>query len=297
MNAIYSQQARYLYELIQNADDANYNNAVQVQANPTLHFTLASDRLLVETNEDGFTCANVKAICAISESSKKLSGDDDSIGEKGIGFKSVFRIARSVHIQSGPFWSFTLENNSEDVLSIFCPIPTARETLCEGFSTRITLHLKEGMRHRVAKELQLLPENAIMFLRKITRLKIRFRDAGADKGLPQSREILKNISQDINDGGIIALRSVTQTRDASQGQVVESSFGSRYKSFGCKLTNLARDEKRHRQEAPVYVAFPLQENDNKPKRSDRGETVFAFLPMSRVRELPVCVRSYNYRHH
>ncbi len=43
----------------------------------------------VRNNEQGFTEANVRALCAINNSTKK--GIQGYIGQKGIGFKSVFK--------------------------------------------------------------------------------------------------------------------------------------------------------------------------------------------------------------
>ena len=55
--------------------------------------------------EKGFTKQNVRAITAIGESTKSalLSNGHEQIGEKGVGFKSVFGIARSVEIHSNGF--------------------------------------------------------------------------------------------------------------------------------------------------------------------------------------------------
>ena len=58
-------------------------------------------------NEKGFTPANVFAITGSAEASKNISVEKVEIGEKGIGFKSVFGIANRVLIQSGMF-SFAL---------------------------------------------------------------------------------------------------------------------------------------------------------------------------------------------
>jgi hypothetical protein len=66
-----------------------------------LRFEIGPNAFVVETNEDGFSRANIEAICAMGEISKKASDTDDRIGEKGFGFKSVFSIADEVTVQSG----------------------------------------------------------------------------------------------------------------------------------------------------------------------------------------------------
>ena len=171
VSSIYSAPSRYLFELIQNADDAIYSQAVQRQEQPYVSFTLTDTDLIVDTNEDGFRAANVRAICTVSESSKKVTADDQSIGEKGIGFKSVFNIAHRVHIQSG-VWSFRFDHNKQDPLSMYIPIPTDHQVLPNGVRTRIKLTYKPGNTGRIMRDLRELSQNTIMFLRHLTRLGI-----------------------------------------------------------------------------------------------------------------------------
>ena len=54
-------------------------------------------------NEVGFTKSNVRSITAIGESTKKKIQTGNVIGEKGIGFKSVFEVAEKVTIHSNGF--------------------------------------------------------------------------------------------------------------------------------------------------------------------------------------------------
>ena len=55
----------------------------------------------MHSNQIGFSKDEVEAICSINSSTKKnKTGTNDSIGEKGIGFKSVFRAADMVWLSS-----------------------------------------------------------------------------------------------------------------------------------------------------------------------------------------------------
>ena len=63
-----------------------------------MHFDPDDTYLRVWSNQVGFKPKDIQAICAINRSSKK--GDLNSTGEKGIGFKSVFKIADIVTICS-----------------------------------------------------------------------------------------------------------------------------------------------------------------------------------------------------
>lgn len=68
---------------------------------PLLAFHVYPRCIVVECNEDGFTHENLVVICDVGRSSK--TGAQGYIGEKGIGFKSVFMVAWKVYIQSNDF--------------------------------------------------------------------------------------------------------------------------------------------------------------------------------------------------
>ncbi|GFH15830.1 DUF3883 domain-containing protein [Haematococcus lacustris] len=83
---LYSRDSHFVLELVQNADDNSYPPGVI----PTLEFVLHEDRITVLNNEVGFSEANLRALCDVGRSTKaNVSG---YIGQKGIGFKSVFRV-------------------------------------------------------------------------------------------------------------------------------------------------------------------------------------------------------------
>ncbi|KAL8162904.1 hypothetical protein V2J09_014393 [Rumex salicifolius] len=95
---LYSQDSHFLLELIQNADD----NAYHEDQEPTLMFILQNNRIVVLNNEKGFTDQNIRALCDVGNSTKKGSSAG-YIGQKGIGFKSVFRVTDAPEIHSNGF--------------------------------------------------------------------------------------------------------------------------------------------------------------------------------------------------
>ena len=91
---LYSKKSHFILELIQNADDNEYVEGTV----PQLTFKLAPGRLVLVNNEIGFSERNVQVLCSVGDSSKaKKSG---YIGEKGIGFKSVFTVSNAPEIHS-----------------------------------------------------------------------------------------------------------------------------------------------------------------------------------------------------
>ena len=92
-----SSNAHFVLEMVQNADDNMYHDIVK----PTIKIELYPNAVLVYNNEIGFQEENINAICSAGESTKKYSSG--YIGQKGIGFKSVFRISNSPEIHSNGY--------------------------------------------------------------------------------------------------------------------------------------------------------------------------------------------------
>ncbi|KAE9371829.1 hypothetical protein N431DRAFT_559247 [Stipitochalara longipes BDJ] len=113
---LYQSSTHFLLELIQNADDNLYASNMQ----PSVHFTYSNGSLRVDCNEVGFSPRNVEALCRVGQSTKKCGENATRyVGEKGIGFKSVFKAADVVWISSGPC-SFKFDKNKQ--LGIIAPI-------------------------------------------------------------------------------------------------------------------------------------------------------------------------------
>ncbi|MBD2452468.1 ATP-binding protein [Nostoc sp. FACHB-152] len=112
---LYSKETHFVLELIQNADDNQYKKEII----PTLILTIDSQKIVVKNNETGFTEENVRAICNVGASTKtKVKG---YIGEKGIGFKSVFRISDEPQIFSNGFQFKFQHQNDKDQLGFVVP--------------------------------------------------------------------------------------------------------------------------------------------------------------------------------
>lgn len=92
---IYSESQRFVFELIQNADDAAKN------ANNEVHFEFHTGCLIVSHNGVPFSEEDIKALTSAGSSTKKA--DTTKTGYKGIGFKSVFGKSERVTIFSDGF--------------------------------------------------------------------------------------------------------------------------------------------------------------------------------------------------
>src|SRR5665213_1578954 len=104
---IFEHAHHYVFELTQNADDNSY----PADAEHFLKLVLLEDDptgtpgsrgcLCVLNDEAGFERAHVESLCDIGNSTKH--NREGYIGEKGIGFKSVFLISDRPHIISNGY--------------------------------------------------------------------------------------------------------------------------------------------------------------------------------------------------
>jgi hypothetical protein len=87
LGQLYSERTHFIFELIQNAEDAGATE---------LSFELFPDRLEVRHDGRPFTDADVRGVCGVGQSRKSLT----SIGQFGIGFKSVYAYTKTPHVYS-----------------------------------------------------------------------------------------------------------------------------------------------------------------------------------------------------
>uniref|UniRef100_A0A8C2JT10 Wu:fj29h11 n=1 Tax=Cyprinus carpio TaxID=7962 RepID=A0A8C2JT10_CYPCA len=96
---LYSKDTHFVLELIQNADDNCYPDG---REHPALAFVVERDCITILNNECGFEENNVRAICDVGRSTKGKH-KYGYIGQKGIGFKSVFKVTDCPEIHSNGF--------------------------------------------------------------------------------------------------------------------------------------------------------------------------------------------------
>ncbi|KAM8729268.1 uncharacterized protein AB9X84_026582 isoform 1-T2 [Acanthopagrus schlegelii] len=97
---LYSKDTHFVLELIQNADDNSYPSETGFL--PALALVVEKDCITVLNNETGFQESNIRAICDVGCSTKGKH-QYGYIGQKGIGFKSVFKVTDCPEIHSNGF--------------------------------------------------------------------------------------------------------------------------------------------------------------------------------------------------
>lgn len=89
LGQLYSDRSHFIFELIQNAEDAGATE---------ISFEVFADRLEVRHNGRPFTADDVRGICGVGHSTK--TDDLTAIGTFGIGFKSVYAYTGNPRIHS-----------------------------------------------------------------------------------------------------------------------------------------------------------------------------------------------------
>ncbi|RYP86403.1 hypothetical protein DL770_004908 [Monosporascus sp. CRB-9-2] len=158
----------FLLELVQNADDVEYNP----RSEPTLTLVLKS-HLRLHYNENGFAAADVRALCGIDDSTKQATASQT--GEKGIGFKSVFRVAEAVWISSGNF-TFRLHRGNTFEPQ-WCTLPFPDGSTAEKDGTTMHFQIARDAMSDVRKALETFELANMVFLKKLKRVNIRVDDS------------------------------------------------------------------------------------------------------------------------
>ncbi|KAF5718969.1 hypothetical protein FGLOB1_1383 [Fusarium globosum] len=269
---LYTSNARFVFELLQNADDNNYSTALSSGQDPFVSFEVRPDKVSIECNENGFTHENLKAICAIGKSSKV--GAAGYIGEKGIGFKSVFMAAWKVHIQSNDFsFSFT-HRKGDSGLGMVTPVWEDADESLGGSSTRITLFLhtsddaEEDARQRETIRLQFqdLQHTILLFLRKLRKVQVSFFDEDDTR--------TSSTTYSLHGSNPVTIKKETSEGvEGRQYHVTKHVAENIPKSENRTYTD---EQDRADSSTEVVLAFPLAESG---APIIENQDVFAFLPM------------------
>ncbi|KAL2683262.1 hypothetical protein Neosp_007730 [[Neocosmospora] mangrovei] len=279
---IYGSGARFVFELVQNAEDNVFNKAAASNVPPFISFKIHPNHIIVDCNEDGFTEPDLEAICAVGESTKSAS--HGYIGAKGIGFKSVFIAASRVHIQSGHF-SFEFRHKKTDpgigmVRPIWVnPVETIPHPL-----TRMTLHLHDQgdqgeiqhLKRVISMQFDELQATCLLFLRKLQQITLEFYDENGD--LQRSKTFRKQMIDEYRVS--LETTSYVDGKETTQSQI--------YHITKQTATGLAESDNREVSDADraqeisstaeVVLAFPVT-SDFKPLVTQQNQDLFAFLPL------------------
>ena len=265
---LYNKHTHFIFELIQNAEDNVYD--LRGPYPPYISFRLtktdptctpgSKGALIIQNNEIGFQHDNVDAICAVGATTKEQG--QGYIGEKGIGFKSVFRVTGNPHIFSNGYHFCLPEYDAETGLGYIVPqwIDSPPEDL-DLSETHIILPLTKvdfGY-EKIEQMLQDIEPETILFLSKLEEIRIE-----TDTG--DNLTILKD-STAIPEVAIVV-------EGSKQGLTFSNSdnFLVCTKRFDRPM-KIHHEKRNGIEDRDVSVAFPLDE------KSTAIGKIFAYLPV------------------
>lgn len=164
---LYPDNAHFIYELLQNAEDAR---ATEVR------FTLREDRVEFEHNGDRlFKLEDVDSITSIDSTKRE---DHTSIGKFGVGFKAVFAYTETPEIVSGDY-HFRICDLAVPDTEELAPRTLRREKTYFSLPFNNDAKPPEKARAEIKKNLRELGESALLFLSNIKKIEYRLPDSTA----------------------------------------------------------------------------------------------------------------------
>lgn len=213
---------------------------------PAVKFTYAPGRLRIDSNQIGFNAEDIDAICAIG-SSTKINGQQmiQSIGEKGIGFKSVFRVANKVWLSSR---NYSVRWDRAAELGALVPEWASFPEDVKNNQTSFLCELNSDEHERqIVNDLKRFDPCLILFLNKLRRVDIELHR--------EHTEVWK--------------KSITRSDFEKANLRVSALQGDRqalsYLKSSYHKTNLPSDSRRRgKDSSELSLAFPLQQDPNRP---------------------------------
>ena len=267
--------------MIQNAEDNTYEDPLLYP--PSLSFRLtktdltgsegSNGALIVQNNEIGFNRANVDAICALGRTTKKKK-EQGYIGEKGIGFKSVFHVTKNPHIFSKGYHFCLPERDEQTGLGYIVPqwIDTPPEGL-DLSKTHIILPLNKSEfgYEKIEKMLRDIEPETILFLSKLQEIRIET-ETGTDLTIFKDNAAEPKVK--------VVIKGKKQGRSFS---TVDDFFVCA--KFFDKPSAVFHEKREGIKDRKVSIALPLEEN------SKRSGKIFAYLPVRWDTEFPFLINA------
>ena len=163
LSDLYPDNAHFIYELLQNAEDAEASEVRFILTDCSVEFEHNGKRL--------FSPRDVEAITGIGDSPKRE--DHTKIGKFGIGFKAVFAYTSTPEIESGEY-HFRIRDMVVPDSEGLSPASLGDQKTRFVFPFDNPRKLPEKAREEIEKNLRELDESALLFLSNIQTIKYDF---------------------------------------------------------------------------------------------------------------------------
>ncbi|VVB85353.1 Uncharacterised protein [uncultured archaeon] len=249
LTEIHAKRPHFILELIQNAEDNDYLEYVK----PKIKLIITSNELIIQNNEKGFSNRDVLGLCGIGDSKKdKKSG---YIGEKGIGFKSVFMVTDEPHLYSNGF-QFKFNYKKENPRSIIVPEWFDEiKNHVDLEQTNIILPLKSEKKAEIIKYVEQIDSSVLLFLRKLTLIEIE--------------NLKQGLSVRIEKHDYNANVQILNGTKTNYWKVIKKQFEP----------EIIEERRKDIEETEIILAFPL--NEDQTAATYNEQFVFAYLPVQK----------------
>jgi len=236
LTELYPDNAHFIYELLQNAEDPQATS---------VHFKLTeSDVRFSHNGKRLFDFNDVESITSIGNSTKR--DDETTIGKFGVGFKAVFAYTNTPEIHSGDFHF--------RICDLVVPeIEGVENVQADQWQTRFIFPFDnpnkppKTAREEIEKGLLTLGDNTLLFLNHI-----------------------RKIEYELPDGNIGSLQRINHKDGRIEIRVIHPN-NEQVKSYWlcCQKDVHVKDEDRNIKGCRIAVAYKLQKDDaNKKTQSD-----------------------------
>lgn len=239
LTELYPDNAHFIYELLQNAEDT------QAEA---VRFTLSNEDIRFEHNGRRlFSLKDVESITSIGVSTKR--SDPTNIGKFGVGFKAVFAYTNTPEVYSGPF-QFKINN---------LVVPESLPNRATDDSTAFIFPFDNPKKSRaravaeIDRGLRTLADNTLLFLNHIREIEYLLPNAALGK--------LKRV--DVDSEGIGQRIEIHSTQPEQEEAI---SYWLRYRK-----EILIIDEGGKEKTCQVAIAFRLQKKMDDTESSQPEE--------------------------
>ena len=258
----YPESAHFIYELLQNADDAKAtevsiiidDNYLIFKHNGTEGFTITREP---EDEEEIVNYGHINSITAVGASTKANDNGTNKIGKFGVGFKSVFHITDRPEIYDDKF-RFAIED-----YIVPTPLDNDHEERGDG-ETLFYLPFKAGVNQRdviLAKLRALNNNNPLLFLRYLRCIK--WRESSDEQFSVCSKNVIEQTEVDDIRCELLTLTNGDSSKKMYQfKQEIQIGDSNHDISVGFYLTDDGKDIDTSNQAQKVYCFFPTSETFN-----------------------------------
>lgn len=287
----YGSGVHFFEEVLQNIDDA-IGRSKGRNAEQSVEISWGEQQISFTYPDRGFSFYDLVAITSLGNSSKKGKLDEASIGEKGIGFKSVFNVAERVTIQSR-FFEFDIVYDENRKASVLQPssITSGKTGKCTTqmtlyFSDKFDIFGENGFKSQLRKWLfenrkeNYLQFSPFLFLKHIRA--VDYYDADGAEYITIQRSPFSGESP-------FTLVNINGFRYVCYTEAVEFNKALIVNRWGDAVQEAVKDKGDDFSIVrPVEVAFPVTEGELTEVKEKKG-LFFSYLPTEMEVDVPLYI--------